>query len=84
MLDDLVDDPVRERFLGSHEVVPLGILLDLLQLLTGVLGEYLVEPPAEAERLAGVDLDVRRRTLRTLPTPGGSVSSNSGERSVYL
>ena len=31
--------------------------------LAGVFGEYLVKPLAQAERFAGVDLDVRRRTL---------------------
>src|SRR5207302_5342379 len=56
--DDLVDEAVSPGLLGVHEVVALGVTVDDLELLAGVLGEDLVQPVAQEERLAGVDLDV--------------------------
>src|SRR3954449_5857383 len=62
VLNDAVDDLVLLRLLRAHEVVALGVLRDLLQRLTGVLGDDLVEPLADVDDLLGVDLDVRRLT----------------------
>src|SRR6187399_314874 len=39
---DRVDDAIVLRRLGSHEIVPIGVLLDLLERLAGVAGENLV------------------------------------------
>ena len=41
--DDLVHQPVVLGLAGVHEVVAVGVLLDLLDVLAGVLGEDLVE-----------------------------------------
>ena len=55
--------PYVLRFLRAQEIVALGVLPDLLELLAGVVGDDLVEAPAQLDDLAGVDLDVRRLTL---------------------
>ena len=55
---DFVDDAVFDGFLGRHEEIPIDILLYLLQLLAGVLGEYLIEARAYCDYLLGGDLDV--------------------------
>src|SRR5919106_3092314 len=63
VLDDAVDDPVFLRFLRCHEVIPLHVLGDFLELLPCVLADDLLEPSLERDRLAGCDLDVGRLTL---------------------
>jgi len=42
VLDNPVDDPVRLRLLGAHEVVALSVLGDLVERLAGVLGDDLI------------------------------------------
>jgi hypothetical protein len=56
--EHLVDEAVGLGLLGAHEVVALGVLLDLLDRLAGVLGEQPVQVVAGLEQLAGVDLDL--------------------------
>src|SRR5215208_5364027 len=63
LLDYAVDEPVFRRFLGAHEVVALGVLGDLVEVLARVLGDDLVEPLADVDDLPRVDLDVRRLAL---------------------
>src|SRR5215208_869964 len=58
--DHPVDDPVLLGFFRAQEIVPLGVRLDLLEVLAGVVGDDFVEAPAELDDLARVDLDVRR------------------------
>src|SRR5213593_4526857 len=65
--DDVVDQPVLLRCLGSEEVVALGVQGHLLDLLAGVTGEDLVQLLARAQYLLGVDLDVRRLALHAAP-----------------
>src|SRR5207248_11707059 len=55
---DLVDDPVILGFVGAHDEVPVGVLLNLLNRLAGVQGEHLVEEISHAEDLLGLQLDV--------------------------
>ena len=43
MGDDLIDQAVFESLLGSHVVVALGILLDLVHALSRILGEDAVQ-----------------------------------------
>src|SRR5437764_3474628 len=64
MLDDAIDDLVLRRLLGAHEVVALRVLGDLVERLAGVPGDDLVEPLADVDDLAGVDLDIRRLALK--------------------
>src|SRR5215213_4287576 len=45
--DHSVDDPVLAGLVRAHEVVALRVLADLLDLLTGVSRDDLVEAPAE-------------------------------------
>src|SRR5712691_8531412 len=47
--DHPVDDPVVPRLLRAHEVVAFRVLLDLLDVLLGVLGDDLVQPPAHVD-----------------------------------
>ena len=56
--DDVVDDSVVLRFGRAHEVVALRVAPDLVDLLTGVVGDDLVQALAEVEDFACVDLDV--------------------------
>src|SRR4051794_8297975 len=66
LLDEhLVDDPVFLRLDGAHEVVALGVGLDAIQGLPGVLDQQLVELVARAQDLARVDVDVGRLPLKT-------------------
>src|SRR3954468_7114004 len=60
--DDLVDDAVLLGLRGRHEVVPFRVLPDLLDRLTGVRGNDLVEAAAHVDDLSRVDLDVGRLT----------------------
>ena len=63
--DDLVDHPVVTRFLGTHEEVALGVVLDAIGILTRALDEDVVELLADLDDLAGVDFDVRRLPLES-------------------
>lgn len=63
MLDDLVDQPVLLGVLRRHEVVPVGILLDFLQGLAGLIGEELIETVPHAQDALGADLDVGSLSL---------------------
>src|SRR5512140_3717971 len=56
--EDVVDQPVTLRLVGPHEVVPLGVLLDLLEGLAGVMCEELVQLRLQAQDLLRLDLDV--------------------------
>src|SRR5678815_2257612 len=56
----LVDDPVLLGLRRRHEVVALGVVLDLVRRLPGVLRVQLVERVARLQDLPGVDVDVRR------------------------
>src|SRR3954470_11387259 len=61
--DNAVDDPVLLGFFRAQEVIALGVLLDLVQILARVAGDDLVQAPAQLDDLAGVDLDVGRLAL---------------------
>src|ERR1043166_4089109 len=65
--DDVVDDAVLLGFLWSHEVIALHVLADLVDLLPRVLAHDLLETALEGDRLAGMDLDVRRLPLEAAP-----------------
>ena len=57
-LQDLVDEPVLARLLGGEEAVALHVGAHLLGAAAGVVGVDLVDPGAQVQNLAGVDLDV--------------------------
>src|SRR5450755_5111186 len=56
--DHPIDDSVVLGLLGAHEVIPFGVLLDLLNRLAGVMGDDLIQAPPDIDDLARVDLDV--------------------------
>ena len=60
---DPVDQPVLGGLLRREEAVALHVVGDLLARLPGVLGVDLLHPPAQDDRLLGVDLDVGRLAL---------------------
>src|SRR4029453_9856004 len=62
--DHRVDDPIVEGLVGVHEVIALHVLADLVDLLSSVLRDDLLEPLLQAEGLAGLDLDIRRLALK--------------------
>src|SRR4029453_17410707 len=61
--DDLVDDLVLLGLLRGHEEVAVGVALDLLHALAGVVNQDAVQLLPHAEDLPGLDVDVRRLTL---------------------
>src|SRR5207244_10813477 len=61
--DDLVDEPVLDRLLAGQEEVTVGVLLDLLEALPGVLHQDVVHLLAQPDDFARLDVDVRRLPL---------------------
>src|SRR5690625_7059858 len=61
-LQTLADEAVRQGLLGREPTVPVGVLLDLLERLTGVGGDPLQEHLLHVEKLVGEDTDVGGRT----------------------
>src|SRR5207253_9113680 len=59
LVEDLVDDAERLRLVGFQERVAIHRLLDVFDLLAGILGVERVEALAHAEDLARLNLDVR-------------------------
>ena len=60
LVDHLVDQAVLDGLVGLEEAVALHVGVNLLDRLTGVVRVDLVDPLADVEDLARVDLDVRR------------------------
>ena len=58
--NDVVDDAVFFALLRVHDEVALHVALDLLQPLTGMLGDKLAGDLAHAQNLARVDVDIGR------------------------
>src|SRR5687767_11528651 len=56
--EDLVDEAVVLGRLGGQDLVALDVLADELDVAAGVRGDGLLEPPAHADDLVGVDLEV--------------------------
>src|SRR5215203_770833 len=54
--DDPVYDPVLDGLLGSQYVVAIGVALNLLERLAGVVGQDLVHAPLGLDHLPGVYL----------------------------
>src|SRR5690554_3477387 len=59
----LVDQIVVASLIGRHEVVAIGVALELLEALAGVMRQDAVETLAQLDDLFGVDLDVRGLAL---------------------
>src|SRR4051794_38578537 len=62
-LQHLVDQAVIDGFLGCEKAVAIGVLLDLLDRLPGVLGHQAVHALAKVQDELSVDGDIRRLTL---------------------
>ena len=62
-LDDLIDEPILERLLGSHVVVAVAVLFDTLETLTRVLREDTVEYLGGALDMPRGDTHVRSLSL---------------------
>src|SRR5438067_12473941 len=60
-----IDQAVLDRLLGWEEAVALHVDAHLLRLAACVLGVDVIDPIADAEDLARVDLDVGRPPLKT-------------------
>src|SRR3954468_18509323 len=61
--DHPVNDAVLLRLFARHEVVAFGIGAHLFVVLTGVLGDDVVQALTDVDDLLGVDLDVRGLSL---------------------
>jgi hypothetical protein len=59
LVEHLVDQPVLDGLIGLEEAIALHVDVNLLDRLTGVVRVDLVDPLADVEDLARVDLDVR-------------------------
>src|SRR5207302_6568045 len=64
LFEDLVDEAVAHRLLPVHEAVAVGVLLDAIGSLAGVLGQDLVQPVARLEHFLGMNLHIRRLSLK--------------------
>src|SRR6185312_17542648 len=64
LLEHLVDEAVFDGLAPVHETVAVGVLLDPLDALAGVLGQDFVESITGFEHFLGVDLHVRRLPLK--------------------
>ena len=58
MGDDLIDQAVGLGFLRGHIMIALGVQLDLLQRLAGILAEHTVHLFTDMHHVLGVDLDI--------------------------
>src|SRR5699024_11414893 len=76
-LEDVVDEAVLLGVLGAEPPVAVGVLVDLLDGLAGVLGDELGHLRLDEEHLLGLDLDVRGRTA---DAAGGLVHHHAGVR----
>src|SRR5262245_41373727 len=74
---NLVDEPVAHRIARRHEVVAVGVFLDLVDTLARVLRQYFVESVARVEHLPGMDLHIRRLALKAAE---GLVDHHAGVR----
>src|SRR3990172_7320903 len=63
--DHLIDDTVLAGDFGGHDEVALHVLLDLGDVLSGVLRQNLVQALARAQDLFRLDVDVGRLTRST-------------------
>ena len=59
--DDLVDQAVLDGLLGGEPAVAVGVGVDLLDGLAGVLGDQVEQDLLDVQRLLGLDLDVGGR-----------------------
>src|SRR5260370_12826678 len=58
--DNFVDKSVLDSLRRGHEVVAVGVFLDFLDVLAGVMRQNLVQNLAQAKRLTRVNLDIPR------------------------
>ena len=63
LFQNRVDQTIACRLIPGHEPVAVGVLLDPLDALAGVLGQDFVQSVAGLEHFLGVDLHVRRLAL---------------------
>src|SRR6185312_13933772 len=64
LLQNGVDQAIAYGLIPGHEPVAVGVLLDPLHALAGVLGQDFVQSIPGLEHLLGVDLHVRRLSLK--------------------
>src|SRR5437660_1568653 len=57
---DFIDDTILDGFEGAHEEVALGIALDALERLTGVMLDNLVQHIAGMQNFTRMNIDVCR------------------------
>src|SRR6266851_5439657 len=58
--DHFVNESVLDCLRRGHEVVAVGVFLDLLDVLAGMMRENLVQHLAQAQRFTRVNLDIAR------------------------
>src|SRR3954469_6985554 len=63
---DDVHQAVLLGLVGRHDLVAVDVLADLVDRLTGVARDHLLELRAHAEDLTGLDLDVRALAVAAL------------------
>src|SRR5260370_13509092 len=56
--DNFVNETVLDRLRRGHEVVAVGVLLDLLDVLAGMMREDLVQDLSQPQRFTRVNLDI--------------------------
>lgn len=62
--DHRVDQAVFSCTLCAHEVVALGVALDGLEALTGVMSQQRVQARTDVQDFLGMDVDIRSLALK--------------------
>src|SRR5215203_5853500 len=60
LTNNVINNTVFLALVGPHDVVALGIVLNPLERLAGVLGQNLIQPLARSQQFAGVNVDIGR------------------------
>src|SRR5688500_14646663 len=64
--DDVIDYPVFLPLVGRHDVVALGVFLDPLERLPGVVHQDFIQALAHAQNFAGMNVDIGRLSRQPL------------------
>ena len=84
MGDNLIDQAVFLGFQRGHIVVALGVQLDLLQRLAGVIAEHVIHLIADIHHVLSVDLDIGGLAGKAAALPAGLRSRQMRERALEL
>ena len=74
LVDHLIHQTVRQRFLCGHAVVSVCVLHNLLIALAGILGKNFIEPFLGAHQVLGSQFNICGRTGQAIAADQGLVN----------